>query len=66
MSVREMRAEVSKAYDSTSWKDKVKGMPDCQVIAIYYSMLNGKRLYRNRNKENKNQITMDDILQRRV
>lgn len=66
MSVREMRAAISKAYESATWRDKVKTMPDNQVIAIYYSMLTGKRLDRNRPKHNPNQISMDDILKGRV
>lgn len=39
-----MRAEIRKAYDGPYWKNKVDKMPENQVIAVYYKMLNRKEL----------------------
>ena len=35
MTVELMRAEVAKLYPGDAWKNKVKGMSDAQIIAIY-------------------------------
>lgn len=36
-SVSEMRDIISKVYKGPAWKEKVRSMPDNQVIAVYYS-----------------------------
>ena len=37
VSVDDARYIISKLYSSPIWKDKVKKMPDKQVLAIYFS-----------------------------
>lgn len=44
MSVEQMRAAISKAYDGQNWKDKVTHMSDDQVLAVYYRFLNNGNL----------------------
>ena len=44
MSSAEMRAAVSKAYDGQKWKDRVKNMPEDQIIALYYSLRKNKKI----------------------
>lgn len=33
------RAAIMKAYDSDRWQEKVKKMPDAQVLAVYKKFL---------------------------
>ena len=43
MEVEQMRCLISKVYEGPKWKDKVRHMPDNQVIAVYYKFAqNGK------------------------
>ena len=44
MSVEQMRCAVSDAYKhSSTWSNRVKSMPDNQIIALYYKFrANGK------------------------
>lgn len=51
MSIGEMRSVVSRAYDGPTWKDKVKHMPDEQIVAVYYSLQKSGRLDRNKKVE---------------
>jgi hypothetical protein len=44
MSAAEMRMAVSKAYDGEKWKDRVKKMPEDQLVAIYYSLIKSKKI----------------------
>ena len=37
MTIQEMRSAIARVYDTTSWRNKVKGMYDDQVIAVYYN-----------------------------
>lgn len=39
MKVEQMRNEIAKVYEGVKWKNKVKEMPDNQVIAVYHSFL---------------------------
>lgn len=40
MSVQNMREAIARAYSrSYSWQEKVKRMPEDQVIAVYYSFV---------------------------
>lgn len=39
MSVEQMRGIISSVYKTKSWQDKVKKMPDGQIIAIYKRFL---------------------------
>lgn len=51
MSIDNMRSHVENAYDSDSWKRKVRLMPDNQVIAIYKSLLNRGQLEKKKPKK---------------
>ena len=42
MTINQMRTFVSKAYPGDGWISRVKRMPDNQIIAIYYNLLNRK------------------------
>lgn len=44
MSPEQMRAEIRKAYDGPFWKNKVDNMPESQVKAVYFRMLNAGSL----------------------
>ena len=44
MSSEQMRSAILKAYDGKKKKNKVARMSDQQVIAIYYRLLNTKKL----------------------
>lgn len=44
MSVEQMRACVIKVYDSPSWRNKVAKMGDGQIIAIYNSFKEKRKL----------------------
>lgn len=37
-SIEQMRVDISRVYPSTTWENKVKRMPDAQVVAIYNKM----------------------------
>ena len=39
MKVEQMRSEIAKIYESVKWRNRVKKMPDNQVIAVYHSFL---------------------------
>ena len=43
MTMSTMRREVSTMYDNDTWREKVKKMPDNQVMAIYFRMKGGKK-----------------------
>ena len=43
MTDAEMRLVISQAYKSQKWLDKVAAMPNSQVIAVYYSIMNQKK-----------------------
>ena len=64
MNVETMRSEIAKVYSGDGWKNKVKKMPENQVVAVY---LNFKKtgMFDIQNKlENNNfgrQLTFDDI-----
>lgn len=45
MTVEQMRNDISKVYDSWKWRNRVEGMPNAQVIAIYKSMQSSGKLY---------------------
>lgn len=38
MDVSQMREKCAEAYDGDRWKNRVKYMPDNQIIALYYSL----------------------------
>lgn len=40
MTTSQMRVELSKAYSTRTWREKVKKMPDYQVQAIYFRLKN--------------------------
>ena len=39
MDVRQMRVRVQEAYSGQRWLDKVKKMPDDQIVALYFSLV---------------------------
>ena len=39
MTTNEKRAAIARVYSSESWQQKVKKMPDAQVVAIYQKFL---------------------------
>jgi len=39
MNVELMRAEIKKAYKGVRWENKVKKMPEAQVIAVYHEFM---------------------------
>lgn len=59
-SIDSMRKRISEVYDSWIWRDKVAKMPDKQVMAIYYKMLETNKLKKERKLRNK-QLTLFDI-----
>ena len=44
MSNQQIRVLVAGAYDGEKWKQKVKLMPDSQVVAVYKSLQKQGRL----------------------
>lgn len=45
MSVEAMRAVLKKQYNEAyKWVNRVNQMSDCQVVAVYYRMLNSGQL----------------------
>ena len=44
MTIERMREHVSKVYPSPRWEEKVRNMPDIQVIAVYKDMQHYDRL----------------------
>lgn len=40
----QMRDKVMEAYRGDNWKQKVRRMPDDQIIAIYYRLLKSGRI----------------------
>ena len=40
----QMRDKVMKAYPGDNWKQKVRRMPDDQIVAIYYRLLKSGRI----------------------
>ena len=72
-SVEQMREQIAKAYGGDIWQDKVKKMPEQQVIAIYFKMLrdNPNLLKKERSIDNQNkkeeyhQITIFDYVSER-
>jgi len=40
----QMREKVSEAYSGDKWKQKVRRMPDDQIIAIYYRLLKSGKI----------------------
>lgn len=44
MTVQQMRNDISNVYDSWKWRNRVEGMPNAQVIAIYKTMQKSGKL----------------------
>lgn len=42
MSIEQMRAELAKSYPGDKWANKVKNMPEKQVAATYYRLMNAR------------------------
>lgn len=40
----QMREKVAAAYDGDKWKQKVRRMPDDQIVAIYYRFLKSGKI----------------------
>ena len=40
----QMREKVAEAYNGEKWKQKVRRMPDDQIVAIYYRFLKSGRI----------------------
>lgn len=40
----QMREKVEAAYDGDKWKQKVRRMPDDQIVAIYYRFLKSGKI----------------------
>lgn len=40
----QMRDKVMEAYPGDNWKQKVRRMPDDQIIAIYYRLLKSGKI----------------------
>lgn len=47
MTVGDMRSLVAKAYNGDKWKNKVRNMPDDQIVAIYYKMASTGKIQQN-------------------
>ena len=43
MTIYQMRAAIASVYSGEKWKQKVRDMPEDQVIAVYYSFLENGR-----------------------
>lgn len=55
MTVEQMRNDISKAYDSWRWRDRVSGMQPAQVIAIYKRMESNGQLHSQKKKGSRTQ-----------
>lgn len=44
LAISQMREKIAEVYSSDQWKQRVKRMPNDQVIAIYYRMLQDGRI----------------------
>ena len=44
MTVPQMRNAIYNAYPASKWQRRVLNMPDDQVIAVYYKLLNSGKL----------------------
>lgn len=42
--IEEKRKKIAAAYHSDPWQEKVKRMTDKQVLAVYFRLLNAKRI----------------------
>ena len=63
--VSDMRVAISRIYSSEKWKQKVKYMPDNQVIAIYYGFWERGKFDKKpvtANPVEYKQLSFDDIL----
>lgn len=49
MTTDQMRCAIVEAYPGPRWKERVKGMSDERVIAMYKRMEREGRLYKHRN-----------------
>lgn len=62
ISVESMRTSISKLYDSWIWRERVKKMPDKQVMAIYYKSLESGKFNKKGTPGRKpRQITLFDL-----
>lgn len=43
MTIYQMRAAIASVYSGEKWKQKVRDMPEDQIIAVYYSFLENGR-----------------------
>jgi len=55
MTVQQMRIQISDAYHTPSWRNKVVNMPDEQVIAIYYRIVRTNQWLLSATNQNTNQ-----------
>ena len=55
MNIKLIRCYVS-SYYGEQWKRKVASMPDRQVIAIYYSLLNRERKVKEQERQNRGNV----------
>lgn len=60
MDVKHMKEFILKMYPGDGWKHKVNGMPDNQIMAVYFSMKNKGQKPIKENKREK-QLTLNDI-----
>ena len=44
MTVEQMRVAITKAYPGRRWENKVKDMPDPQVVTVYLRLKANKQL----------------------
>lgn len=44
MDVQQMRDRCRTAYSGQKWYDRVKKMPDDQIVALYYSLVKQGRI----------------------
>lgn len=62
ISIETMRSAVRGLYDSWIWRERVKKMPDKQIMAIYYKSLeNGKFKKKGTPGRKPTQITLFDL-----
>lgn len=59
-----MRSEIIKVYKSKTWHERVKHMPDSQVVAIYKSFERKGKFKSVQNKQSDyHQITLGEYLE---
>ena len=68
MTVSQMRNRLGDVYTAKTWQNRVKRMPDNQVIAVYYSFLERGKfdIPKKKKQEEFHQITLEEYLNGRI